>query len=160
MTTPLYSFGFAHREGMIIMRIMAVDFGDARTGIAVCDPAGLLASPVCVIKETNFNITIKKTAGMAKELGAELIVVGYPKNMNGTLGPRAEKSQLFADKLGRLAGLEVRLWDERCTTLSASVFMNMTDTRGNKRKNTIDAAAATIILQDYLDYVKNTSSPK
>jgi putative Holliday junction resolvase len=136
---------------------MAVDFGDARTGIAVCDPAGMMASPVCVIKETNFNSTVKKTAEKARELGAQLIVVGYPKNMNGTLGPRAEKSQQFGDKLGRLTGLEVRLWDERCTTLSASVFMNMTDTRGKKRKNTIDAAAATIILQDYLDYVKNTT---
>ena len=139
------------------MKIMAVDFGDARTGIAVCDPACFLASPVCVIKETNMNKTLQKTADCAKELSAGLIVVGYPKNMNGTLGPRAEKSQLFADKLALLTGLEVKLWDERCTTMSASVFMNMTDTRGKKRKDTIDAAAATIILQDYLDYIKNTA---
>jgi putative Holliday junction resolvase len=140
-----------------IMRIMAVDFGDARTGIAVCDPAGMMASPLCVISETNIRHTLQKTAELAKQQGTELIVVGYPKNMNGSLGPRAEKSQMFADELGRLTGVGVKLWDERCTTMSAAVFMNMTDTRGKKRKATIDAAAATIILQDYLDYLKNTS---
>lgn len=139
------------------MRIMAVDYGDARTGIAVCDPAGLIASPVCVISETAQRRTLEKTADMAKELSAELIVVGYPKNMNGSLGPRAEKSQQFAEKLGKLTGVPVKLWDERCTTMSASVYMNMTDTRGKKRKNTIDAAAATIILQDYMEYVRNTA---
>ena len=140
------------------MRMIGVDFGDARTGIAACDTAGMLASPVCVIKETGFQKTLRKTADKATELGAERIVVGYPKNMNGTLGPRAEKSRRFAEQLGALTGLEVKLWDERCTTLSASVYMNMTDTRGEKRKNTIDAAAATIILQDYLDYLKNTGN--
>jgi putative holliday junction resolvase len=139
------------------MRIMAVDFGDARTGIAVCDAGEMLASPVCVIQETNYKNTLKKTAERAKELAAGQIVVGYPKNMNGTLGPRAEKSQKFAQELEIKSGIPVRLWDERCTTISASVFMNMTDTHGKKRKSTIDAAAATIILQDYLDYRRNTA---
>jgi putative Holliday junction resolvase len=136
---------------------MAVDYGDARTGIALSDPDGLLASPVCVISEKGFGNTVEKTAVLAREHGAGLIVVGYPKNMNGTLGPRAEKSQRFACELGSRSGIEVKLWDERCTTMSASVFMNMTDTRGKKRKATIDAAAASIILQDYLDYLKNTA---
>ena len=139
------------------MRIMAVDFGDARTGIAFCDPAGMLASPYCIINETDLLETLKKTAVLAKEQKAEQIVVGYPKNMNGTIGPRAEKSRLFAEELGKLTGIGVRLWDERCTTLSANVYMNITDTRGKKRKAVVDALAAAIILQDYLDFNKNTS---
>jgi putative Holliday junction resolvase len=137
------------------MRIMGVDYGDARTGIAVSDPAEFMASPVTVIKETVFEETIKKAAVFAKDYSVEQIVVGYPKNMNGTIGVRAEKSQLFAQELEAITGVTVKLWDERCTTLSAAVYMNATDTRGKKRKNTIDAAAATIILQDYLDYKRN-----
>lgn len=138
------------------MKIMAVDFGDARTGIAASDPTGVFAFPVCVIRQTDFEQTLAQTAAQAKSLGVGRIVVGYPKNMNGTAGDRAEKSRLFAEKLGEMTGLDVALWDERCTTLSAAVYMNATDTHGKKRKATIDAAAATIILQDYLDYLKNT----
>lgn len=137
------------------MRIMGVDFGDARTGIAVSDASGFLASPVCVIKEVSFDEVIKKAAMFAAEYSVGQIVVGYPKNMNGTIGERAEKSQRFAQGLEAAAGVPVKLWDERCTTMSAAVYMNATDTRGKKRKNTIDAAAATIILQDYLDFQRN-----
>lgn len=140
-----------------LMRIMGVDFGDARTGIAVSDEAGFLASPVCVIKETSFNETIKKAAKLAAEYSVGQIVVGYPKNMNGTIGERAEKSKRFAKRLEAATGVPVKLWDERCTTMSAAVYMNATDTRGKKRKNNIDAAAAAIILQDYLDYLRNTN---
>lgn len=137
------------------MKIMGVDFGDARTGIALSDTGEFLASPVCVIKETVFDAVVEKTAELAKQHKAGLIVVGYPKNMNGTIGARAEKSRLFSEKLSDSAGIEVKLWDERCTTMAASVYMNATDTRGKKRKNTIDAAAATIILQDFLDFRRN-----
>jgi putative Holliday junction resolvase len=137
------------------MRIMGVDFGDARTGIAISDNEGFLASPVCVIKETTFDETIKKVAMFAAEYSASQIVVGYPKNMNGSIGERAEKSQRFAQGLEAATGVPVKLWDERCTTMSAAVYMNATNTHGRKRKNTIDAAAATIILQDYLDYRHN-----
>jgi putative Holliday junction resolvase len=137
------------------MRIMAVDFGDARTGIALSDTAAFLASPICVIHEKNFNAIVKKTASLAIEHKAELLVVGYPKNMNNTIGVRAEKSQKFALLLENATGIKVELWDERCTTMSAHVFMNATDTRGKKRKETVDAAAATIILQDYLDFLRN-----
>jgi putative holliday junction resolvase len=137
------------------MRILGVDFGDARTGIAVSDNGGFLASPVCVIKETSFDETIKKAAMFAAEYSVGQIVVGYPKNMNGTVGERAEKSQRFAQGLEAVTGVPVKLWDERCTTMSAAVYMNATDTHGRKRKNTIDAAAATIILQDFLDYRRN-----
>lgn len=137
---------------------MGVDFGDARTGIAVSDPAGFLASPVCVINETDFETTIKKAASIAAECSVSQIVVGYPKNMNGTIGVRAEKSELFAKKLEELAGVPVKLWDERCTTMSAAVYLNATDTRGKKRKKVIDAAAAMLILQDFLDFQRNQTN--
>lgn len=139
------------------MRILGIDFGDARTGIAVSDPSGIMASPICVIKETSFEETIKKATVYAKEYSVGQIVVGYPKNMNGTVGERAQKSQRFAKALEDATSIPVKLWDERCTTMSAAVYMNATNTRGRKRKQTIDAAAATIILQDYLDYLKNKS---
>ncbi|MBQ1464531.1 MAG: Holliday junction resolvase RuvX [Ruminococcus sp.] len=138
------------------MIIMAVDFGDARTGIASCGKSELMASPVCVIAEKDFDQCIAKTAEKAKELRAELIVVGYPKNMNGTIGERAEKCQLFAEKLEALTGITVKLWDERNTTVSAHGYLNDTNTRGKKRKAVVDAVAATIILESYLGYRKSS----
>lgn len=140
------------------MIIMSVDFGDSRTGIAVCDKGELLASPVCVISEKDFEECIRKTAEKAIELKAQEIVVGYPKNMNGTIGERAEKCQLFSEKLTELVECSVKLWDERCTTVSAHNYLNVTNTRGKKRKAVVDAVAATIILESYLDYRKNTAN--
>ncbi len=137
---------------------MAVDFGDARTGIAVCGKSELMASPVCVIAEKDFSECIKKTAGKAMELKAEEIVVGYPKNMNGTVGERAEKCELFANELSKLTGCPVRLWDERCTTVSAHQYLNVTNTRGKKRKAVVDAVAAVIILESYLEFRKKSGS--
>lgn len=139
------------------MIIMSVDFGDSRTGIAVCDKSELLASPVCVIAEKDFDECIKKTAQKAIELKAEEVVVGYPKNMNNTIGERAEKCQLFSEELAKLIDCPVRLWDERCTTVSAHNYLNVTNTRGKKRKAVVDAVAATIILESYLGYRKNTN---
>lgn len=140
------------------MIIMSVDFGDARTGIAVCGKSEMMASPVCVIAEKDFDKCIEKTAACAKEQRAEMIVVGYPKNMNGTVGERAEKCSLFADKLGELTGCPVKLWDERCTTVSAHQYLNTTNTRGKKRKAVVDAVAAVIILESYLGFRKNQQS--
>lgn len=139
------------------MIIMSVDFGDSRTGIAVCDKSELLASPVCVIPEKDFDECIRKTAEKARELKAQEIVVGYPKNMNNTIGERAEKCQLFAERLAEIAGCPVKLWDERCTTVSAHNYLNVTNTRGKKRKAIVDAVASTIILESYLGYRKNTN---
>lgn len=139
------------------MIIMSVDFGDSRTGIAVCDKSEFLASPVCVIPEKDFGECIKKTAQKAIELKAEEVVVGYPKNMNNTIGERAEKCQLFSEELAKLIDCPVRLWDERCTTVSAHNYLNVTNTRGKKRKAVVDAVAATIILESYLGYRKNTN---
>ena len=138
------------------MIIMSVDFGDSRTGIAVCDKNEFLASPVCVISEKDFDECIRKTAEKAVELKAQEIVVGYPRNMNNTIGERAEKCQLFSEKLAEITKCPVKLWDERCTTVSAHNYLNVTNTRGKKRKAVVDAVAATIILESYLGYRKNT----
>lgn len=140
------------------MKIMSVDFGDARTGLAICDKSEMLASPLGVIHERNFNECIKKTAQSAAENKADEIVVGYPKNMNGTIGERAEKCSLFAEKLGELTGIPVKLWDERCTTVSAHNYLNQTNTRGKKRKDVVDAVAAVIILEGYMAFRKNNQN--
>lgn len=137
------------------MKIMAVDFGDSRTGIAICDKGELLASPVCVIEEKHFPTTVKKTAEQAQEQGAEQIVVGHPLNMDGSKGPRAQLCEEFAQQLRELVEVPVVLWDERQTTVSAIGFLNETNTRGKKRKQVIDAVAATIILENYLNYRRN-----
>lgn len=140
------------------MIIMSVDFGDSRTGIAVCGKSEMIASPVCVISEKDFSKCIEKTAVLAKEQRAEEIVVGYPKNMNGTVGERAEKCRLFSEELSKLVDCPVKLWDERCTTVSAHNVLNVTNTRGKKRKAVVDAVAAVIILESYLGYRRNTSA--
>lgn len=137
------------------MKIMAVDFGDARTGIAVCDRTEFLASPVGVIEERNFDACAQKVAYMSKQYEVGEIVVGFPKNMNGSIGPRAEKCSLFADKIKEQVEVPVTLWDERSTTVSAHNILNETNTRGKKRKAVVDAVAATIILESYLAYRKN-----
>jgi putative Holliday junction resolvase len=133
------------------MRILGVDLGDARTGLALSDPTGFLASAVGTVREHALERVANAVAKAAKEHGAEKIVVGYPKNMNGTEGPRAEKTSEFARLLREVSGLEVILWDERYSTLSATRYMNETNTRGQKRKDNIDSLSAQIILQSYLD---------
>lgn len=138
------------------MKIMSVDFGDSRTGIAMCDKSEFLASPVTVIFEKNFEHCIQKTAELAKKENAELIVVGFPKNMNNTVGERAEKCTLFGEKLHESTGIEVVMWDERCTTVSAHNYLNEVNVRGKKRKNVVDAVAAVIILESYMAFRKNT----
>ena len=137
------------------MIIMAVDFGDSRTGLAVCDKSEFVASPAGVIAEKDFDICMEKVAAEAKARGAELLVGGYPKNMNNTIGERAEKCSAFAEGLKEMTGLPVELWDERCTTVSAHNYLNVTNTRGKKRKAVVDAVAATIILESYMGYRKN-----
>ena len=132
------------------MKIMAVDFGDSRTGLAVCDKMELLASPLCVVEEKDFDNCILKVSELVKENKIEKIIVGYPVNMNGTVGERADRCKLFADTLAEKVGIPVEMWDERCTTVSAHNYLNQTNTRGKKRKAIIDAVAATIILENYL----------
>ncbi len=138
------------------MKIMSVDFGDSRTGLAVCDKSEFLASPLTVVHEYNFVKCAERTAEYAKSEKAELIVVGYPKNMNNTIGERAEKCVKFAELLTEISGIPHVMWDERCTTISAHNYLNETNVRGKKRRETVDAVAAVIILESYLGYRKNT----
>lgn len=140
------------------MKILGIDYGDARTGVAVCDKSELLASPVAVVSEWSFDKCAQKVAELASENGAELIVVGLPKNMNGSFGERAQKCTDFGERLRTLTGLEIVMWDERNTTVSAHGYLNETNTRGKKRKAVVDAVAAVIILESYLAYRKNTAA--
>lgn len=137
------------------MIIMSVDLGKARTGIAVSDSLESFAFPKAVINEYNTEKLVEKINGYAKEFGAELIVVGLPKNMDGSEGFRAQECKEIAEKIKEATQKEIVLWDERCTTVSAHTALNYTDTRGKKRKNVVDAVAAVIILEDYLSYRKN-----
>ena len=132
------------------MVILSVDFGQARTGIAVCDRSELLASPVTVIQEKYVPALIEKIAALAAEKQAERIVVGLPVNMNGTEGESARNARRFADDLHTASGLPVDMLDERCTTMEAHRFLNATNTRGKKRKAVVDAVSAVIILDNYL----------
>ncbi len=134
------------------MRIMSVDYGDSRTGLAVCDRDEILASPLTVIHETNFKKCAEQTVRAALDEKAELIVVGFPKNMNNTIGERAKKCESFGKLLEELSGLPVVMWDERCTTVSAHKILNENNVRGKKRKNTVDAVAAVLILESYIGF--------
>ena len=134
---------------------MSVDLGKARTGIAVCDKTEFLASPYTVIFEKSPNKLPEKVAQAVKDTKAELVVVGLPKNMDGSLGFRSRECTETAEKIRELSGIQTILWDERCTTVSAHTVLNFTDTKGKKRKNVIDAVAAVIILEDYLNFRKN-----
>ncbi|NLL91880.1 MAG: Holliday junction resolvase RuvX [Ruminococcaceae bacterium] len=137
------------------MRIMSVDYGEARTGIAVSDRMEMLANPVKVIFEKNTERTVDSIILTAEELGAELIIVGLPINMDGSEGERAKRSREISDMIAEKTKIPVELWDERGTTKTASVYMNILDRKGAKRKKNIDAAAAAIILESYLQYRKN-----
>lgn len=138
-----------------MMRIIGIDLGDSRTGLAISDPTGFIASPAGTISETSFKEIARLIAEKAYELKVEKFVLGYPKNMNGTIGVRAEKTERFAKLLNELTGLEVILFDERCTTMTAHQIFNVTDTRGKKRKKAVDTLSASIILQNYLDSQRN-----
>ena len=133
---------------------MSVDLGKARTGIAVSDSLESFAFPKQVITEYSEERLVQKVAAAAKEYGAELIVAGLPKNMDGSEGFRAEECRAVAAKIAEESKIEVVLWDERCTTVSAHTVLNMNDTRGKKRKTVIDTLSAQIILQNCLDRLK------
>ncbi len=140
------------------MIIMSVDYGDVRTGIAVSDRLETYAFPVEVINETYQPKVISRISAISAEKKPDIIVVGYPKNMDSTEGSRAQKCKDFAVELEKAIGITCVLWDERLTTVSAHNYLNETNTRGKKRKNVVDAVAATIILQDYLDYRRNNNA--
>ena len=136
------------------MIIMSVDLGKARTGIAVSDASGSFAFPKDVITEYHTDRLVEKLCDKAKELCAKRIVVGYPKNMDGTLGERAQECAAIAEQIKEKSGIDTVLWDERCTTVAAHNYLSMNNVRGKKRKQTVDAVAAVIILEDYLRSLK------
>lgn len=138
------------------MIIMSVDLGLARTGVAVSDAGEGFAFPKGVIHERSREKLVQLLSQKAVELSAQLIVVGYPKNMDGSAGFKAQECAETAEMLRAASGLPVELWDERCTTVSAHTALNYTDTRGKKRKNVVDAVAAVMILEDYLRFRKRS----
>ena len=134
------------------MRVMAVDYGDARTGIAVSDLLCSIVGTTTVIHSRNMDKTLEETARLAKEKEVTQIVVGLPKNMDGTEGARAEVCKVFAQKIGDLTGIPVAMWDERRTTVEAHNILSEHNYHGKKRKNTVDAVAASLILEGYLAF--------
>ena len=137
-------------------RILGVDFGDTRTGLAVSDTSRFLASGIGYVSPGGIVKTADKVAEVALEQKVSAIVVGLPKNMDGSEGFRADRCREFADLLReRLENIPVAMMDERMTTMSASRYLNETNTRGQKRKGVIDTLSAQIILQNALDRLKN-----
>ena len=132
------------------MIIMSVDFGDVRTGIAVCDKMQILASPVCVITEKDREKLAEKIKDIAVERKVERICVGVPQNMDGSYGFRSEACKEFGKLLEEKTGIEVFFQNERLTTVSAHSILNTVDVRGKKRKAVVDAVSAVLILEDYM----------
>lgn len=137
------------------MVIMSVDLGKARTGLAICDKSEMLASPLGMIEDRNLDRVAGKIASYVKDRKVEMLVIGLPKNMDGTEGESAQNARSFAQQLEELCNIPTVMQDERGTTITAHSFLNTTDTRGKKRKKVVDTVAATIILEDYLNFRKN-----
>lgn len=135
---------------------MAIDLGKARTGLAVCDKNEILASPIGTIQEKDDEKLILKILENLTSCKAEMAIIGLPKNMDGSLGESAQRAQKFAEELKEKINIPVNLWDERRTTITAHNYLNQTNTRGKKRKNIIDTLSASIILENYLEYRKNS----
>ena len=136
------------------MRIMAVDYGDARTGLAVSDVTSTLTGEAWVIQERSLQEAARTIAGEAASRGVGTIAVGHPRNMDGTVGPRAEKSEQLAGYIRMHCDAEVVLWDERMTTMSAHRILTDTGRFGKKRKKAVDAVAASLILESYLAFLQ------
>ena len=134
------------------MRIMAIDYGDARTGVALSDPTGFLAGQTFLIKSRKQEVVLEELAALVQRQGAQELVMGYPRNMDGTRGPRSEKAQAMKTLLEEATGLPVALWDERRTTVDAHRILGEQGVRAKNRKDKIDSVAATLILEGYLDW--------
>ena len=132
-------------------RIMGIDYGDARTGVAISDLLCSIVGSTRVVPSRNTDKAVTDIVRIAKENEVGTIVVGLPRNMNGTEGPRAELCREFAARLERETGLEVVLWDERRTTVEAHNILSQHNYHGKKRKDTVDAVAASLILEGYLN---------
>ncbi|NLG53993.1 MAG: Holliday junction resolvase RuvX [Clostridiales bacterium] len=141
------------------MRIMGIDFGDKRTGVSISDLNAVLAGESFIITEPDSASTVDKIVEIAKDREVSEIVVGLPKNMNGTIGVRGLKSVVFAERLRERTSVNVVLWDERLTTVDANRILTETGNLGKKRKEKTDAVAASLILQSYLDYKAGKNHP-
>ena len=134
------------------MIILGIDLGKARTGVAICDKGELLASPLTVVQEHNWERLVERLAALAREHGAQRLAVGLPRNMDGTEGARAAKSRRFAARLAAACGMPVVLWDERRTTVTAAAILADNDTFGARRKQKLDAVSAAVILESFLSW--------
>lgn len=132
------------------MRVMAIDYGDARTGVAISDPTGTLAGFTAVLPARNRKALLEKLAALAAEHRVETLVLGLPRNMDGTEGPRAALCREFAAELERATGLTTVLWDERRSTIEAHQILHTGGKREKHHKKTVDAVAASLILEGYL----------
>ena len=132
------------------MKIMAIDYGDARTGIAISDATGLLAGFTTVIQSWKAEFVASEIARLVKEHRVEELVMGFPRNMDGTEGPRAELYRTFSDKLEEVTGLKPVLWDERRTTVEAHAILHTSGKKMKDHRKNVDAVAATLILDGYL----------
>lgn len=136
------------------MRILGIDYGDSRVGVAVSDLMGWMAQGVRTVQNKSSKYLLEELAKILDEYKPDKVVIGLPKNMDGTVGFRGESTYKFADKFKEIYGGEIIFWDERLSTVSATRVMNETNTRGKDRKKVLDTVAACFILQSYLDSVK------
>lgn len=136
------------------MRIMAIDYGDAHTGIAISDPTGFMAGFTTTIDAYRPEAVAERVAALAQEHGVEELVLGHPINMDGTRGPRSEKAHAMKALLEEATALPVTLWDERRTTIDAHQILMAGGKNAKKRKKVVDAVAASLILEGYLTYKK------
>jgi putative Holliday junction resolvase len=137
-----------------MQKIMAIDYGDARTGVAISDLLCSIVGSTCVVPSRNTEKAIIDIVKLCKENMVGTIVVGLPRNMDGTEGVRAELCREFAASLGDATGLPIQMWDERRTTVEAHNILSQHNYHGKKRKNTVDAVAASLILEGYLNSLK------
>ena len=138
------------------MKWIAVDYGERRTGLAVCDASELIVTPVTPqIEEKSLNKVAEAAAAARLAQGAEGVVCGLPRNMDGTEGARAQKSRKLGEKISQLWGREVVMWDERRTTVSAAAILAENDVFGKKRKQLLDSVSATVILEGYMAWRRN-----
>ena len=140
------------------MRIMAIDYGDARTGVAISDATGLLAGFTTVIHSRKAEQVAAELHKLIQQHKVDELVMGFPRNMDGTEGPRADLYRAFAGQLEELTGMTVNLWDERRTTIEAHQILHTGGKKMKQHKNTVDAVAATLILEGYLTRKKKESA--
>lgn len=134
------------------MRVMAIDYGDAHTGVAISDPTGFLTGVTTTIHSRKAEVVLSELARLVKEHQVDQLVMGFPRNMDGTEGPRAQLYRDFAAQVAQATGLEPVLWDERRTTVDAHRILAEGGKNAKKRKKTVDAVAASLILEGYLDF--------